>query len=999
MNRARRTPRSFAYAILAARQERDSLTAGQSFSDFILIETDRLRAKGIRPIWYLPDDTHTRLFQILQQLQTDTRNLGITGIDQALTLDINILFLDRAQRLEELGAIETPTPEQRQEVTDLIRSLPELARHFFQHARGLGWYDALLDRGILELVAEPRPDAEGRMRLVTWSTAPYIEHIAERRPDAVTEMCIRLGSTKNWHAQSTLSRLAPCLQDEQLRTVLPIFYAWLGSNNWSVELLASNLIDLLGEVYRRGSNEVALEMLAALLTPRRGSASLTLPVDRTSIERLRPLVQRFIRAEPAVTYGILKPITMAALEFFSASGTWISRPAIEEHEQNHLFFDVELHALISFIRDALVAWAEEASQGATQELDVLLTSDEELLRRLALHALLRVPALLQAVKMPLFKSESFFSPGSFHETAQLLHEQFSEMTAAQQSLVHRLIELGPSRPNSRPSTEWQQIIDSWRWHYLWVIPEEHLTAAEHDYRAALSASRLPPEELFFLAYSSPVTSWGDSGGFEPAVTLAEEGILGLLTKLRAHDVSWESLGTLVRSDPEGMLELAQYLDRTDFERCGPFLNAYEELMKGETAFSWAPFLQLAERIVPEPPGAPDMPEWAVARLLKEGITNRASGIPDNALARSLCVVLRLIEGLTRPLTSELTGTADLTTEQLNTAAGQAADALMYYLWRRGVALERGAARVVPADVSDCVTKALNEGWGGIEMRHALGQYYRWLEWYQPGWVATHMSSLVPTGASVFATNAKTAFLQGYLCVSQLLFPVMTTLVPLYRDALESANSDTSSYMARMNADLLAEHILVGWLDDIEGFRQEELLSLFWRTADDRSLDHAAWFLWRQVQQTEGVSRDKLRDRMNWYWEQRTVTLQSMLVTERRTECDRFCAWPKELGLSVAEAEQRLLVAIRHLNSGYGQQLLLEYLSDRGEHEPEAAARLLYDLVHTWAPDPEMYWLRKDVEAVISAIRRTPTSTIPAQLRAAVAELLASGRGDFRHLLN
>lgn len=105
--------------------------------------------------------------------------------------------------------------------------------------------------------------------------------------------------------------------------------------------------------------------------------------------------------------------------------SYLFRPAVEEHEQNHPWRTAE-NCMVQGFRDVLLAWVNAEAGAAIAYVENLLIGDLEIARRIALH----VVDCRWQVMSPLFSKvlgPALFEYGHLHELYWLLSNHFTEM--------------------------------------------------------------------------------------------------------------------------------------------------------------------------------------------------------------------------------------------------------------------------------------------------------------------------------------------------------------------------------------------------------------------------------------------------------------------------------------------------------------------------------------------------------------------------------------------
>lgn len=944
----------------------------QSTRDAVEIETRRLRRFGVQSIFYVRDDEHTRLRSLLLELR---HQVGPRALEP--------LFLERVEELDRLAAVESPTPRQVTEVIVLISTVPELARHFFGRDQlSFEWYVALKDSVIVPSAIEPWEVRNGGREIALWPAAPFVRRLTRDQPDAISGLIETLQATANWHVRSVLGDAASDLPATQLRLVLPILRNWMDDPNNSASYLADRLSYLAEPLSEAGEFDATLELLDVLLSsaPAMDSSTLALHLDEAWFAQLEGALSRLSEARPEETYRLLMARLQAALgeagiDADARSSTW--RRAIENHEQDSKVIDWPLHFLLDSTRDALLIWLDHNLKDAALEVAVLLQSDSVVSRRLALSTLWSHPEMLRQLSAPVLSGE-LFSREYFHELALLIHQRFAELDEESSALIHAFIGSGPDLDPDAAQERREQDILHFRWRWLHIVPQEHFTLEERAWwESGVQHFGHHPQPFFLVWRSteSPIVYWGklSESSSNPLRTAWEAGGAPALAVTYRESGGWGSgIERLVHEDPEGLLALVQHIGPDDGERLAAYFDAYDTLLDSGThsTFDWEPLIYLIERVVE---GATEIPQTVThaARLIREGIINTQIPLPHALLDRSMIAMAKAIEELSQPfdVDPELT----LSVDQLNHPAGAAANALMLSLHRK-LELEP-EPRQIPRVAQPWIDAALAEGWGGVQMRHSLGQFWPTLEWAEPGWLSTHSEQLWPTTAAPRSVNAKRAFLAGFVEEGSTSAVSVQALVRMFSDLIEDLELEEPIYLYRDDVvDAIVQRLAIAWLWELAGFGFEGLLGTFVATAPDNARARLVWHLGRmhRFNADNPLDLEATRARQDEYWQCRVDDLGSRLpVAEASKELSTFFGWPMLASWSLSELEERLNVGVDHLAEGSYVVHLLKLISVHAEREPEPALRLLIRILDRLHVERAIGRWRhsRDLEAALDAIRR------------------------------
>jgi hypothetical protein len=123
--------------------------------------------------------------------------------------------------------------------------------------------------------------------------------------------------------------------------------------------------------------------------------------------------------------------------------TWLFRPAIEEHEQNHDWHHpynrfVEDNRFVEGLRDVVLAWLDADPDTARLYVQSLFASGEEIVERIAIHILDQKFGELRDLA-PKAISPALFDAGHRHELHRFLDHHFQQLTNSEKASVLDII--------------------------------------------------------------------------------------------------------------------------------------------------------------------------------------------------------------------------------------------------------------------------------------------------------------------------------------------------------------------------------------------------------------------------------------------------------------------------------------------------------------------------------------------------------------------------------
>jgi len=119
-------------------------------------------------------------------------------------------------------------------------------------------------------------------------------------------------------------------------------------------------------------------------------------------------------------------------------GSWVDRPAIEEHEQNR-FHESAFNRIVDGARDTLNGWIETGDNRSIEYVRGLLTYKLPILQRIAIAAINSHYGVLRTL-VPNLLRPIYFGAEHNHEMYQLLLSQFGKFTADEKAATFRTIQ-------------------------------------------------------------------------------------------------------------------------------------------------------------------------------------------------------------------------------------------------------------------------------------------------------------------------------------------------------------------------------------------------------------------------------------------------------------------------------------------------------------------------------------------------------------------------------
>ena len=506
-----------------------------------------------------------------------------------------------------------------------IKDKEELRPLFFRKAKGLKWFNALDQEGYFNSAANQKPvpaKEEGYVNVPYWPATEYLvvtspelleagnEAYAERVINivrVVTKVAIeRVCSNYRtlWQFSNIIQNIPPhlvCANDLEL-----IDY-WL-DDKYDRGLVAENLgehwlLDLLDRKEDH-CNMLAMGLLEILykvmfVDKRYGDSN-----RKEAILRFDSWHARKITKKAAPKAG--KMLGRQAIEVFRSrlenilrtlnNDRWSSlwRSAIEDHEQNHAADNAE-DVLIEGMRDALLAYLEEAPDTAKTYVGELLESPFETMKRIAIYAVdQRYYQLSELIEQVIV--ERHFTSNFRHEMWHLLHNHYPKLPGPEKSLVQetitRLVEQDDNAQQMEGATAYQRAI--------WLSAIKNYGENEgQSYRECIEIIGGEPEHPDFSSYMS--SGWVDHKSPFPKEELLSLDVADLVKKLNAYRETYKPpqgfnepgleglvkmLRQVVKAEPLRFYSQLYKFSESDLSFVYELIEAYRELWSENAQLPW-----------------------------------------------------------------------------------------------------------------------------------------------------------------------------------------------------------------------------------------------------------------------------------------------------------------------------------------------------------------------------------------------------------------------------
>jgi hypothetical protein len=649
-------------------------------------------------------------------------------------------------------------------------------------------------------------------------------------------------------------------------------------------------------------------------------------------------------------------------ESVRAKASWLFRPAIEEHKQNHSWGGAD-NRFVEGMRDAVVAWVDADAPSATPYVDTLLGDKAEIVRRVAIHVLNErwdvLRSLLQKVIEP-----GFFDNGHLHELYGLLRGRFSSFTDDQKlATIEAIREIQPSASWKEPDLSLKRVQRTW----LSAISGKGSEAADAWYAALQADDSLGRLSEYPDFHTYMESSWGPGPTpfrAEELIEFAKDG--SIIQQLNAFEPQrvWrgptkralvDALEEAIGLAPSVFLEIMPtFVDAGRPYQYG-LINGFKRLWdepKGKTLEvpwdqAWPALMSFFESLLRSDdfwiePVAEDRDltptrNWIpsiIAEFLRAGTREDKKSYDPGLLSRGWQLICILLERSEPAADID----KDAMTQAINTEKGKALEALFSHALRTCRVADRirkthvddwdSMRPVFDAELSKC--RGTN-----FEFSTLAGAYLANIEYLAADWLELHVDEIFPADQP-----------DNFFCaVSGLTYaPATRSIFGLLVNHGVLDRALKLELRERSVRERLVERIALAYLWGDEELNSSRFNYFFDENRFD-DLQIAANFFWsvsNQELKPEHVAKilDFWRACAEWSRRLRSPPVQLL------SHLSRLSVYLKKLG---AEEAALLEEVAPHVNAGYNADYFVEQLLRLVSVNPGAVSTAFGKMLETYEP--------------------------------------------------
>ncbi|HUV31545.1 MAG TPA: hypothetical protein VMY05_10705 [Acidobacteriota bacterium] len=757
------------------------------------------------------------------------------------------------QRVQNMMEKADPTESEFLELQRLLSLRPPLAAHFFRNLANPDWLPKLRQAGYFKRPVDIITHTGGGVSCPSWPQTTYLIRCAESNPELVATILMEVEETSNSRVHQELVEVALKLPASKVTDFAEKAVSWIYNTYHTITLLPIRLSELAAKLADEGESEMAFEVADRILDVRSDEAkyenqteevgsslspSAEAYVDDWDYEKMITVLERHLSKKAALKfirvlcYKLAKAIRLESKyrkneeEATDTDYTYISRPAIEDHEQNFRA-DSTKDYLIDHIRDSCVT-AIRSGKEITAVIDVLRAYKYPVFRRIELYLLTEFPDEgMEHIGRWLSEVKNFDHEHIYHEFRRLLQRAFGSVPPGVQKHYLEWVENGPDvcsykmrmkeRYGNEPNDDQVRSYLA-RWRLTKYKPiKEYLDDKRRRVHEGLSELEKPDEGAEFPLY---MTSWVGPTSPKDAKQLSDMAVGEVIVFLQ----SWRASGGYRASSPEGLgrflrddvrsraMEYAEIAGTIQPGFLRPVYLYYlfsglEDATKDARQLNWSEVLLLADRIVfannlPEPDQSAGEFEtgWEGVRKAIASLFSQALGDINVIASRFRDAIWKLIEKLTHEgeptsFYEEQYGGSNLSPVDMsiNTVRGQAAHALFQYLlWvdrnaNEGVESNEQKHNI-PEEALPILERFLDTSQEAtLTIRSVLAWYVQCLAGLDLEWTREHLDKLIPAEKELL--RYRNAAFEGYFSFNKPNGYLFKNLRDFFMEAFIWANEN------------------------------------------------------------------------------------------------------------------------------------------------------------------------------------------------------------------
>jgi len=950
-----------------------------------------------------------------------------------------------------------PNPEIIKKALNEIRKRTVNYEYFFDQLKSPEWIEPLYSEGMFQHPPPPERK-EDYISYPFWPESRYLVRMASKSPEQVLEVILKIPETENVRVHEDLAEAACAMPPELAAKWVKKEIDWIRSQQHLYFLIPEIHGKLISHLARGGQVDDALNLARTLLT--------VLPTTEEDLEaenysipsepRIRFDIwyyEQFLKKhipDLVITAGedaltLLCDLLVKAIRFTEGikeneeaeDHSYIWRPAIEEHEQNHM--DGLIDLLVSAVRDTADALMETKGKII---IEIVEGQTFKVFHRIGLHLRRKWSNVDPDGTANLIVNPSVFDDIHLHhEFFHLLKEQFNKLPPERKEAYLKLIahdgilkewsDFEEQEYGHRPSQQETEInVRRWQYKKLWPIQ----AFLDIEWQSLFTSFKDEFGELdhpdFHIYMSSAWVGPTSPKVVEDLKSMKIEEIISFLDSWKPSrdpmSPSPEGLGreltALVSLEPERFSIETEQFEKLDPTYVRALLSGFREALKQNKSFQWEPILGLCHWVIDQPREIPERkgkymdidPDWGWTRKTIAdmfSVAFESDAIPFD-LRNVVWEVLKPITDDPDPTTEheEQYGGSNMDPAMLsiNTTRGVAMHSMVRYaLWikrhieeapYRKESVDRGFEEM--PEIREILENHLDPNIDpSLAIRAVYGQWFPWLVILDKRWVDQNITKIFPMGETL--RNLHDAAWVTYIDYCRPYDNVLDLLRGEYNHAIDRIGTFSEYHQLPVKHDKrLVEHLLTYyWRGELDIDDPDGLLARFYMKAPEELRGQAIEFIGRSLYKTKETVEPKILDRLKRLWEKRINVIHTTTPPIITTEFVGFGWWFASAKLDDSWAISQLKDILELMGDTSPDHLVVERLAELSKVMPLLAVECLVLIVKS---NKERWRIRrfvKHMQIIIAAALQSTDDSTREVAESLIESLGASGHLEFRNLLS
>ena len=935
-------------------------------------------------------------------------------------------FYDVVGKIDLVLEKRKPTSRERNAILELLKE-ESYANYFFKKVESPVWFKILLRKGFLDSC--PRLillEDKKSYRIPFWAPLNYLEKMSKypEFSDDLINIMKRITKTKvdNYYTYYFFTKMSINFRSEKCAEVVPLVKRWLISR-FNNRLVSAELAKMLKHLLKGDQINPALELIEIVTETKEekekvfGLKKARAIMDIHWLEKLiKENIDLMVEKCPKRTINVFSQSLIKAIQIEYENtngktyrdGSYIWRPAIEEHAQNSRLPEIK-EILAVFIRDILVGMLKKGDK-ADGILKSFMNHMMPIFRRLVIFILTEFTEEFRDIIQDEFlKDERIFSDTSVrHELYRFINLRFGDLTKRSQKFILDSVKKGPKVvPSDIKNKEKEKRRNTWMQRWLTALEGQGIGEVEGllaNLRKKTGREKIdhPDFSVYSEIYSgeeSPISvkdilkkdnkeiakylrDFKETQNFREPTIEGLGGILGFA--VRENSLKFEN-------DLTPFLTVSSYY-------LYEMIRAFGELWDKNKEVNWEKILRFCQLLVEsetfwEPEEKGRKRSWltgAISDLIQSGVREDKHAFNEEYLPIAQGILVKIA----RNETDSSTDLSDPVTAALNSAKGKVVSSLLSYALRRARIKYENKSKVnIPLrkwekDVEEVFTERLNKEIDkSLEVHTIVGQNLPHFMYLDRGWVKENLKEIFPENEK----NQKywEAAFVGYLFNSKIYKDVYVILRDEYKRAIKTEFRDSRAQ------ERLAQHLSVIYLKELENLESEEsLIKFYLDNAGPAQIQENIGFLWGLYKDKISSSQEKQKVLSFWKYRYGRVVKKTNIDHYGKEISDYI-----KFGIFVDEIDdeiyEMLELSVKYVEVAYNTVEAIEFLEKNSSKYPKEVAELFNIMIDNCQIMPT--YEKEDIREIFESLYETKNQGVKELTDRIINKYGERGIEDFRDL--